>query len=300
MEWVRALGRRVGGKRRRTSAEAEAEDDEDADARRFAAARSCPPERRAADGAELDVAEGGWDTCHAAPEASAAHLAAGGWDTCDAGPRGSTTLERAWNSCPAGVLERRVVLVVDDSEINRRIMGRVLETVGFPPGDVLFACNGLEAVAEYRGARQNGRPVLAVLMDVEMPVMDGIQAVSQIRAIEQDDPAAPHVPIFALSTEINAYKWPASQAGFDGFIAKPPKAARLREVLGELEVHFELDALQSMRSTSARQSPSVTIVRAASTPAVSFAALIRSSAASLRRIAAGGAPNMRAGRCGRR
>ena len=107
------------------------------------------------------------------------------------------------------------ILLVDDNEINREIAIEILTSEGF---DVVEAENGKEAVEIVKNAKPNEFAV--VLMDVQMPIMDGYQATKAIR--ELSDTALAEVPIIAMTA--NAFdedKKRAFKSGMNGHIAKP-------------------------------------------------------------------------------
>ena len=107
------------------------------------------------------------------------------------------------------------VLLVDDNEINREIGELMLTGVGFT---VDLAENGAEAVEKVKSSAPGRYD--AVLMDVQMPVMNGFEATAAIRALE--DPALARIPIIALTA--NAYQEDANaalDAGMDGYTTKP-------------------------------------------------------------------------------
>lgn len=105
------------------------------------------------------------------------------------------------------------VLVVEDHPTNRRVVQLMLEAVGV---EVSFAVNGLAGVDAWAGDWFD-----AVLMDVQMPVMDGFAAVSQIRRLEADH-RLPRTPVAMLSANSGAdFEDAATAAGADGYICKP-------------------------------------------------------------------------------
>lgn len=112
------------------------------------------------------------------------------------------------------------VLVVEDNLINQRVLRRQLEVGGFR---VTVANNGKEAVDQCLEA-----PSLfsLILMDLEMPVMDGLVATEKIREWEREEVKArsEHVPIPIIGVSGNArleYKERALTAGMNDYVVKP-------------------------------------------------------------------------------
>lgn len=116
----------------------------------------------------------------------------------------------------------RHVLVVDDNAINRSVAGGMLEKLGH---HVSFAVGGHEAVA----AAKRG-PFDLILMDIQMPEMNGYEATAQIRKEESAIPR--HTPIIAMT----AHAGPEDRAkclaeGTDEYVSKPISQAKLRVVI---------------------------------------------------------------------
>lgn len=121
--------------------------------------------------------------------------------------------------------EGRRVLLAEDTEINAEIAKDLLELVNM---NVDHAWNGREAV-EMFAASEPGTYV-AILLDVQMPVMNGYEAVTAIRALEHPDSA--EIPIYAMTA--NAFSEDISaalNAGMNGHIAKPIDTKILYEIL---------------------------------------------------------------------
>jgi len=118
------------------------------------------------------------------------------------------------------------VLVVDDNAVNRQVLQLILEGAGI---DCESVENGQEAVdAVTRGAFD------AVLMDIQMPVMDGLEATRHIRAWEQAQ-ARQRAPIYIVSANCLPEHVDAGRAaGADGHLNKPVSVA---ELLGVLAPH---------------------------------------------------------------
>jgi CheY-like chemotaxis protein/HPt (histidine-containing phosphotransfer) domain-containing protein len=112
------------------------------------------------------------------------------------------------------------LLLVEDNEVNREVARAILETAGHR---VQVACDGAEALQLYGPGRFD-----CVLMDCQMPGVDGFEATQRIRQREAASGAARRVPIVALTA--NAMREDRERclaAGMDDFLAKPFDAAAL-------------------------------------------------------------------------
>lgn len=108
----------------------------------------------------------------------------------------------------------RRILLVDDYATNREVARRHLEAGGHC---VSLACNGQEAIEAF----ENGNYDL-IFMDIQMPVMDGIEATKRIRDIEKGSGSASRVPILALTAHaVKEYIDACLQAGMDDYLIKP-------------------------------------------------------------------------------
>lgn len=115
------------------------------------------------------------------------------------------------------------VLLVEDTEDNRFMMRRLLEMSSF---EVVEAVNGEEAV-RMAGDEQPD----IILMDLSLPVVDGLGATRRIRAL----PALTGVPIIAVSAHDTAdFHSEALAAGCNAYITKPIDFAELEELVGKL------------------------------------------------------------------
>lgn len=114
------------------------------------------------------------------------------------------------------------VLLVEDQPVNQMVVRRLLERRGHT---VVVAPDGAEALARVRA----GAAFDLVLMDRMMPVMDGIEATTRIRALSA---AAAALPIFALTAAVTKEERAAClAAGMDGVLAKPVQLDELVDVL---------------------------------------------------------------------
>lgn len=112
------------------------------------------------------------------------------------------------------------VLVVDDNKKNLKLLRIILQKNGY---EVIEALNGKEGVA----AAKEHNPHL-ILMDIQMPVMDGISALKMLRA----DESTRHIPAIALTSY--AMKGDMERIlgeGFNGYVAKPISAVMLIDVI---------------------------------------------------------------------
>lgn len=119
----------------------------------------------------------------------------------------------------------RRVLLVEDNDLNREIAQSLLEMHGIGTDT---AENGAEAVDMY--AKASKGYYSAVLMDIRMPVMDGLEATRRIRSLEKK--TGGETPILAMTA--NAFdedKSQAYEAGMTGYLVKPLEVKALLEEL---------------------------------------------------------------------
>ena len=117
------------------------------------------------------------------------------------------------------------ILVVEDQEDNRQILRDLLASADY---EMVEAENGQEALT----AVTEHKPDL-ILMDIQMPVMDGYEATRRIKA----DPALKAIPVIAVTSyALSGDEEKARTAGCDGYVAKPfsPRQmlAKVRETIG--------------------------------------------------------------------
>jgi CheY-like chemotaxis protein len=124
------------------------------------------------------------------------------------------------------------VLIVDDNAINRQVLELILDSIGVPHASVE---NGLEAVEAMQACAYG-----AVLMDLQMPVMDGFEATRRIRALETAQHAAPSRIIVVSANCEDEDVARGRQAGADRHLAKPLSAA---ELIRELAACSDVDLL---------------------------------------------------------
>ncbi len=145
------------------------------------------------------------------------------------GPSLETTARPAAPADPGAEISsrRRHVLVAEDNPVNQRVIVRLLEKMGHIP---IVAHNGQEAVAAYES-----RPFDVALMDVQMPVMDGLAATMAIRESEARHPARRRLPIMALTAyAMRGDRERCLAAGMDDYLTKPIKPEDLSAALDRL------------------------------------------------------------------
>jgi CheY-like chemotaxis protein len=119
------------------------------------------------------------------------------------------------------------VLIAEDNLINQKIAARLLEKAGHR---VTVASDGREALAAWRK-----QPFDLVLMDIQMPHLNGFECTAAIRAIEEH--AGGRVPILALTAHaIKGYDQQCLDAGMDGYISKPMRAEELLAAIHRVTV----------------------------------------------------------------
>ena len=119
---------------------------------------------------------------------------------------------------------KKRILIVEDQEDNRKILRDLLTSVGY---ELVEATTGEEGVA----LAEKERPDL-ILMDIQLPGLDGYEATRRIKA----NPALRHIPIIAVTSyALSGDEVKAREAGCDAYVTKPfsPRAllAKVREYL---------------------------------------------------------------------
>ncbi|GAQ79650.1 Signal transduction histidine kinase [Klebsormidium nitens] len=149
-------------------------------------------------------------------------------------PPGEETTPTSGGSTPVGSvpLDGKKILVVDDVAINVKVASRMIAAFKC---QVLTAASGQEAIDIFR--REQGSLDL-ILMDVQMPEMDGFEATQKIREIIAENEAlgAPRrkLPILALTADVmSGTKEECLKAGMDGYLPKPLNPKKLKELLHE-------------------------------------------------------------------
>jgi len=137
---------------------------------------------------------------------------------------------------------RRKILIVDDVQSNRAMLADLLDIVGF---GVCEAVNGVDAIDQVQSATPD-----LVLMDMAMPVMDGIEATRRIRAL----PSWKEIPIITVTANASdGCRTQCLSAGASGFLSKPIDREALLTLIGEqLDLHWLIDEAPPQASLVAR------------------------------------------------
>jgi CheY-like chemotaxis protein len=126
-------------------------------------------------------------------------------------------------ACPPPAFAGRRALLVEDNAINRMVGQRILEKLGF---EVALAENGREAIEAVERERFD-----AILMDCQMPEMDGFEATRHLRA----SGAARGAPILAVTARaMEGDRAACLAAGMDGYLSKPIRPDDLSRLLEQL------------------------------------------------------------------
>ncbi|KAK6860100.1 hybrid signal transduction histidine kinase K [Apiospora arundinis] len=159
-------------------------------------------------------------------------------------PRSSTSSTTATSLTSAPSVGRRLfdVLIVEDNLVNQKVLQRQLRNSG---NNTLVANHGGEALEVLKksrywtGMETTGSQISVILMDLEMPVMDGMTCARKIRELEREGTIVSHIPIIAVT----AYARPeqiedAKAAGVDDVISKPFRMPELIPRIEELVDKF--------------------------------------------------------------
>ena len=134
------------------------------------------------------------------------------------------------------------ILIVDDTPINRLVLTGMLKTLGYNPKE---ACNGEEAVMQIL---KPSNSFDIILMDVQMPIMDGIEATYKLR--KQFNPEQlPIVGVTALSFDHELNK--CIKAGMNEVMTKPLSLNDIKSIIRKYKLYNNSNTIQNVFSTEA-------------------------------------------------
>lgn len=139
------------------------------------------------------------------------------------------------------------VLVVEDNQLNQKVLCKQLTKAGCITATADNGVHALDHIAKTQFCTPNGIPLSMVLMDCEMPEMDGLTCCRKIREMEQRGQVVRHVPIIAVTANIRCGQIDEARAsGMDDVIGKP---FRIPELLEKMRALLErLEGEQSVQS----------------------------------------------------
>ncbi len=118
-------------------------------------------------------------------------------------------------------MANELILIIEDNEKNRKLARDVLQVKGYKTIETETAEEGIKLAIEQLPA--------LILMDIQLPGMDGITALKQLRA----NPQTKSIPVIAITASAMTYKRQTMLAeGFDGYQSKP---ISVKDFLGEIE-----------------------------------------------------------------
>jgi len=131
------------------------------------------------------------------------------------------------------------VLVAEDNEINALLMRSLLGRLGH---HAVITTNGEEALESWLSAKSAGAAYDLVLMDIQMPQLNGIETTKRIRDLEAAQ-AGRRTPILALTANtLVEDRYACFESGMDGFLIKPLDREKLTEALAGLAASRHLAA----------------------------------------------------------
>jgi CheY-like chemotaxis protein/HPt (histidine-containing phosphotransfer) domain-containing protein len=142
------------------------------------------------------------------------------------------------------------ILVAEDNQLNMDLVCYMLENMHLPYS---VAINGAEAVEIFKKEK-----IAAVLMDCHMPVMDGFQATSEIRRLENETSDGGRVPILALTANaIMGDRKKCLEMDMDDYLSKPFKFQQLKSLLDKWLSRDDPSADPPVETSESHKSPAV-------------------------------------------
>ena len=125
------------------------------------------------------------------------------------------------------ILKDLKILLVDDNKVNQRLAILIFSQIGLKCD---IASDGKEALEMYQQKEYD-----LIFMDMQMPVMDGLESTKLIRAFEKDSETLHRALIIALTgSELIENKEACLEVGMDDFIEKPIRAEKLNKFVSQL------------------------------------------------------------------
>lgn len=118
------------------------------------------------------------------------------------------------------------ILIAEDNMVNQEVIKRMLKLEGYE--NITVACNGEEAIEIVRGSIESSCVFDLVLMDIQMPKLDGLSATKLLRDMQFDKPI---IALTAFADDNNAEE--CLKYGMSGFLSKPIKREKLRKIINE-------------------------------------------------------------------
>ena len=150
-----------------------------------------------------------------------------------------TPVEVAAHMPPASTAPGLSILVAEDNEINALLMRSLLGRLGHR---AVITTNGEAALESWQAAKSAGTPYDLVLMDIQMPRLDGIETTRRLRSQEAGE-SGRRTPILALTANtLVEDRYACFEAGMDGFLIKPLDREKLAEALAGLSAARHISA----------------------------------------------------------
>jgi len=134
----------------------------------------------------------------------------------------------AVNASDARVLMETRVLIVEDNVTNQEVAELALDTLGYKAD---LAANGREALAKLHLAQEQGNPYGLVLLDCQMPVLDGYDTARELRLWERESGLPPVIVIAMTANAMMGDREKCLAAGMDDYLSKPLQLELLQEKL---------------------------------------------------------------------
>ncbi|KAF1972904.1 aerobic respiration control sensor protein arcB [Bimuria novae-zelandiae CBS 107.79] len=122
------------------------------------------------------------------------------------------------------------ILIVEDNMVNQKVLSKQLQKVGCTTYTADNGLLALDVLATTSFQTSGGRPLSVILMDLEMPEMDGLTAIGRIRDMEKQGVLKGHVPVIAVTANVREEQTKAAiRAGMDDVVSKPFRVPELLE-----------------------------------------------------------------------